>query len=604
MNDVTHKGASISAPAVLVVLILSFGSIIAQGHQFGVGNTIEYVAWIMEYQSGGTFLVNDWYLSTPMLHPNIVIPLGWLSHVMSLDWSFLLAHVLTRIVLCVGVFLLAYGMFRRYDIAFLSIVAVVLFPRISLGGHFAHAAHFEANFVGFALAVLFLSLFIQGRRSRRWDIGAFIVLGLLYNVHLFIGLHLTGMVVLYYLFVNERRGEIVRRFPLAVLVGSPALVSTAATYFTQSHVIPGSAVAEILAFRHPHHHSPLSWNPLTIAEFTYYTMFWLVLHYRISSRGKTLERVVFIYVVITCIVHLVFVEFIPVGFIAYLQGFRQTVLFTVFTSLYLAAFAVELIRRRHPLLILLAVLLILTFRVPIVFIPLSMLSLIVYYIVHREKGRLEEQHTITMSRSKVVPFLMAVLVVTVLLLFLAARGTFNPVFEKAGRRHHFKRTPASPDEHYNALCDWIREHTPAGAVFIIPPNLEGFRVRARRAIVVDYKAMTFTNEEIWRWFERISRVGRLLAASGIQGDVAPGDEEYASVALRNLHRIRFTAPVKEMLATGYSSHTAATIQSLARRYQAGYVVVPAGGRSYPFSVVYENGGYTLYTIPSKIWGQT
>jgi len=43
------------------------------------------------------------------------------------------------------------------------------------------------------------------------------------------------------------------------------------------------------------------------------------------------------------------------------------------------------------------------------------------------------------------------------------------------------------DRDYLAVCDYVREHTPLDAVFVVPPNEQLFRYRAQRAIVVNFK---------------------------------------------------------------------------------------------------------------------
>jgi len=581
---------------VLVIFILALFSVIFQGHQFGLGNELEYCAWIFRLHSGGTFLANDWYLSTPILHPNVVIPLSWLARLLPLDLSFLLVHVLTRLLLCAGIYLLSYSMFSRSDVAVLAIVTTILFPRISLGGHYAQAAHFEANFLGFALATLVLAFMVKGMKDKRFYTFSAITLGVLLNLHFFIGLHLSAIFILHLCVVRTHRRQLLRLIPLILLISSPTLIPTIITYITQSRILTSREVAELLAFRHPHHHSPFTWHPFTIMAFLYYTLFWLMLHFLYTSNGKVVERIIFMYVCVTGLVHIIFVELVPVGVVAYLQSFRQTVLFTIFVSIYLAYFIIELIERRHPVALALAMLMLVSFRMPRLFIPVSFLTLVLYLVWLRRTTPQKLRFPI-LSAPLRISLLSAGCMLTIVLLVISAQGHLNSFFSHLyGRQEHFRRTLLSPEPEINDVCGWIKTHTPADAVFIIPPTVEGFRVRAERSCMVDFKSMTFTNEAMWEWFDRISRIGQILRSIG-DTSIDPNAEEYSTLALKRLHQIRFSAPIADVLRQGYRMQTTETIRGLSHRYGANYFLTFKGTGDYNLEKIYENKKYVLYFIP-------
>jgi len=53
------------------------------------------------------------------------------------------------------------------------------------------------------------------------------------------------------------------------------------------------------------------------------------------------------------------------------------------------------------------------------------------------------------------------------------------------------------------LANYARKNTPAGAVFLTPPNFGSFRLLARRAIVVDFKAFPFQDAAMLDWRRRL-----------------------------------------------------------------------------------------------------
>jgi hypothetical protein len=62
------------------------------------------------------------------------------------------------------------------------------------------------------------------------------------------------------------------------------------------------------------------------------------------------------------------------------------------------------------------------------------------------------------------------------------------------------------DADYRSLAAWARDNTPVDAVFLVPPDEESFRLRARRAIVVNFKGVPQLSAELPEWRDRLLRV--------------------------------------------------------------------------------------------------
>jgi hypothetical protein len=128
------------------------------------------------------------------------------------------------------------------------------------------------------------------------------------------------------------------------------------------------------------------------------------------------------------------------------------------------------------------------------------------------------------------------------------------------------------------MAAWCRDNAPADAVFIIPPGgelraFEEFRVKGRRAIVADFKAIPFTRDGLREWRERI----RDLTNGAAFGGARMEDR------LRELH-------------AGYASLTAEDFSRLAAKYGAGFILVEKPAEL-PFALLHETGGFRLYEAP-------
>jgi hypothetical protein len=135
-------------------------------------------------------------------------------------------------------------------------------------------------------------------------------------------------------------------------------------------------------------------------------------------------------------------------------------------------------------------------------------------------------------------------------------------------------------ERFSLICDsctdrseqqlyaWSRR-TEEGAVFAIPPRLEGFRLFAKRAVVADYKALPFRADELVEWHDRMID----LCGAG------------ASYSRRDME-------------DGYGDATRARIDKLSKKYGVGYVVARKGtsasGLDYP--TAFENEKFRVLLV--------
>lgn len=168
---------------------------------------------------------------------------------------------------------------------------------------------------------------------------------------------------------------------------------------------------------------------------------------------------------------------------------------------------------------------------------------------------------------KRVPVIAQLVIVLALMMTAAAHP------RSLGLHFGFER-PDPPE--YVAVCEYAREHTPLDAVFLVPPQEEQFRLRAQRAIVVNFKGVPQFSGELVEWRHRLCDV---LDVSSLT--VLP-------------HRFDRTLAA---MADAYDQLPAQHLARVARLYRARYVVTshPADFPP-PARSVFESGNYHLYDL--------
>jgi hypothetical protein len=125
---------------------------------------------------------------------------------------------------------------------------------------------------------------------------------------------------------------------------------------------------------------------------------------------------------------------------------------------------------------------------------------------------------------------------------------------------HGVGTPAEKE-----LYAWARTTDPA-SVFVIPPDMEDFRLQSERAVVVDWKASPVLASEILEWYRRIGRISGDSAVGGLDQAIA-----------------------------GYAKLTAEALASISRDYGANYAVFRTP-RADTSGVVYRNHDFLVLDL--------
>jgi hypothetical protein len=127
-------------------------------------------------------------------------------------------------------------------------------------------------------------------------------------------------------------------------------------------------------------------------------------------------------------------------------------------------------------------------------------------------------------------------------------------------------TPATTD-----LGNWVQDNTPRESVFVAPPCLFDFWIRARRPLVVSYKAMPH-GPRAQQWYQR------LLDVAG--ADVVPG--------------VGFEAC--KPLQSGHAKLTREALLGLRAKYGAQYYVVRGRRPDLATAEIYRDVRFAVYDV--------
>jgi hypothetical protein len=141
------------------------------------------------------------------------------------------------------------------------------------------------------------------------------------------------------------------------------------------------------------------------------------------------------------------------------------------------------------------------------------------------------------------------------------------------------------DADYRSVAAWARDNTPVDAVFLVPPDEESFRLRARRAIVVNFKGVPQLSAELPEWRDRLLSVLDLRSTQDLLALPRPMGRTLQAIRAR------------------YSDVPPERLFAVAANYGARYVVLTRrAGPAHDTALVYSdtNGRYFLYDLPREV----
>jgi hypothetical protein len=517
-----------------LALLLAPLTVLAQGHRFGVGNQ-EFLLASIRRAIDPTFLVNDWFLSTPPHHPLLVGALAPLCAALGEAPALLAVHLATRWLLLAGAWRLVMALWPGRGWLAAGVMAALVFePRLRVGGHYLQGGHWEPAFLGMALALWILAAAVRWREREGsgWRLGLLGGAGIL--AHLFI----CGPVFAVALVAaawRARAWHVALQVGLvAAVVGAPSWVPAAAGFLApaESPLSPTELI-RVLQFRHPHHHQPWTWPASHLVAVVVLAVGTVMVLRRAGGR-LVVPAALGGWFVVTSLAFAAAGWWGVVPLLAYMQPVR---LLSLFLPLALAAIwmVAGTVDRRWWFCTGYGVMMLVLLRLPgalgvgIVGLTLAALS-----------GRVGGNNAPTPPARLPRPRWLVAGGVAGLVMVAAMQA--SPALRAVagvGRAEYWLAEVAPRDPERRALAEWVRANTAPTDVFAIPPAMTNFRLWEERAIVVDLKGVPYRNADLAEWAVRIGLGTN--AQPTVRGEVPPEQDvsPWQLILLAEAHGARY-----------------------------------------------------------------
>ncbi len=453
-----------------------------------------------------------------------------------------------------NIYYLSLQLYQNRTSAFLSVVAFIL-PHFT----FAGLVLIEFSLVNrtFVLPFLLLAINLYFQRKHAWS---FLLLGALYNLHVVSVNFVLAMLVLDSLLVRyKNKLTLLANFVLFVIGALPILLwkfgqssldlSVRPEWF---HLVVDGALGHL--FRYFLLQPPII--ILTLSGVGMVIIFFQSQRY-FSSRYQRSLNLMMITTIIIVLTDWASTSFYPVTIIVQSQIIRAGLFTMIFAYLQLIASLVFLSKQKR----------ISAFDFLFFFITVTISQLSLFVIAMGTMIRQHGKNTLKYS-------LLGLIVVTnaVVLLLAIQSKLWDP---------HVQIYPPRTDQYLVQV--WAKNHTPKGAIFIVPPYLWGFydldwRVISERTPVVTWSELleiAFTPEYLSYWKSRFA-------------DVAPfAISQFHGNALANIDTTRRT----------FNSLSQDQLEAIGRKYHASYLVAERT-RPYRLPIVYQNNRFIIYRLPS------
>ena len=502
----------------LILLLVSFYTYLF--YRYGISDHNEQIPIIMRIIDE-SFLVNDWFINqninfSPRFFYSLLM--GNFSSIFGLPLTFLFIFFISSFITAYAIYLLSNAIFNKKVVSLVVVFVVFFCGKISLGGNWIVGQLLVPSRIAMFLIVLSLYYHLINKSKT-----SFFLLGLATIIHPLLGCLIVTIIFISNIFskIQDKTNFIKTTLSLIIYYLPFGFIGLLPVILNSSSMIDHQIFETITYIRHPHHYCPFSF-PLShyLKFFGLLLIFGITLYFNNFPENREVHKkivIIILLISIYCVIGTIFVEIFPVLFIGKLQLFRLTPIITLFLYIYILHFIYSITHVHTDLLI----------------------------------NKLNSNKLIKELRNSQNKQVLSVILIIASLIFniaLIANVSYFPEYKN------------------NEIYMWIENNTENESIFLIPPKIEDFRMGAKRAIVVDWKAFPFNDKSVLEWRERVYEV------SNSPNTLNPNSVE-----------------------KGYNSLNEEKILSLSEKYKFNYILMEKN-KNLRFNEIYSDDEFRIYHL--------
>lgn len=509
----------ISLLDIFLIFIFLFFSFSIFGLQPLGGNNVHYVPY-MEKLKNSRLFPGDFIFDAFQFHPSLFYRLiVFFSDVFNLSIKTIISFLPGPTFFILGLisFLISQVIFKKKTISYLFLI-FLLGPKYSLAFEPIGINLKQVTQTTFSLplALLVILLFLQKKRKF-----AFFILGIIANIQPI----LSFQVLLLFTFcqiIEFLKKEKTKNFIKTLISGYfftflgsfPILtfLFKNKSLVREDWLIDSQDWLEIVKLRISHHFLPSSWNlSIWLLACFYLTLFYLAINWKRKVKDLTQkDRIIINFMtsfIPIFIIGFVFSEIFPIRLLILTNIFRIFVFFNFFCLLYASCLVYKLLTSRKFFYQLIgAFLFCLLFLPTSTFYPFnlfkpSILGLSFLFLVFLV--------LIILNRPlKLSSILVRKLAYLIVFLFLLSASMWR--LFKNYKNWGYLTFDNSYQKEWIELQLWVNKNTSCNSLFIVPPNIYGFRVFSQRPIVGDFKdgaSFLYHPNLFQNWWQRMEDLG-------------------------------------------------------------------------------------------------
>ena len=507
-------GMGMRSPMYLPLLTLTI-YLFWRGYDYAISDQDEILPYLLHLLDPGLFQM-DWLVNVQLetFGPRTLwVVIAWIPAKLIGPYATIFCiYVASWFGTCHALYLLSLQFTRERIAATLCVIfAMLLTPQFTLGGNDLVTWIYTPSMSAWTLSLWGLVFFVRGQTIR-----STLLIGLGTWIQALVGLQMSIICVLLLLWKHGFRTKRMYLFMGSfTLFALPALAPLIWGQLTQSGIEGAWSYFYILfEFRGPHHYIPSSFALESVLKFSFLLGAGLATFRFLPEVHRSFVRHSMITIAGLCVLAYISAEVWPIEVITKLQLFKLTILIKVFC---------------------------------VIMISNAIARLVLRFYKQGLSSFFDHGHYALGT---------TILLTSMLLLISPDALGIRPVIE-------------SPKE---AVAEWARDSTDVDAVFAVPPSWDHFRSQARRAIVVNFKAIPFHPSSMTQWLTRLM-------------DLAPMDLPP-----------RGGGPVIAELDHAFDSLTTQQVLDLHTKYGFDYIVSKQSTMSEEFEFVYQSAPWTVWRI--------